>query len=157
MTDFDKKVYEKEIILALRNKGVTNVMSNNDVEHARILTRNLIQSAESEIVILCHRLAWQVYGCDDIADALREAYAKNPNLKCHVYIRNEVPDYTPFYAVLMSHGVRLTQGYESSLPDVMIVDRMNGREETNAEKKEGKAHFHDAAWAVAKVSKLLAA
>lgn len=157
MTDFDKKLYEKEIILALQNKGVTNVMSNNDVEHARILTRNLIRSATSEIVILCHRLAWQVYGCDDIADALREAYAKNPNLKCHVFIRNEVPDYTSFYAVLMAHGVRLVQGYESSLPDVLIVDRTNGREETNAEEKEGTAHFHDAAWAEDKVNKLLVA
>lgn len=138
--------YMCEIDRALQSKECI-VFSNTDREHAKDLVMKLLRSAQHEVIIFCHRLARDVYGSVEVCEALDEAYRNNPDLKLKVYIRDIAPDYSPFVNSLLNKGVRIRRNIRSQEGDILLVDGMNGREETSETTRKAKAHINDRGWA----------
>ena len=127
--------------------GETSIsLENKDRDHARELIRQLINNARESIVILCHRLARDVYGSREVTAALVNAYKNNPDLKCTVYLR-DYPQITPFLMHLAKHGVLpKTLKKEIELGDILIVDGENGREECDPIRRTAKGIIRNREW-----------
>lgn len=136
--------------------GKPVVLNNSDLVHARVLIRELLRRATCEVKILCHRLAREVYGNEEVCRALEDAYRDHPKLNCKVYIRNSEPDFSSFLSILLSHRVQINTGVdiESQQGDVIIVDARNGREEIDCKKRTALAHINDTEWATEMEHKL---
>lgn len=121
---------------------------NKDRDHAKALVMKLLGSARHEVIIFCHRLAQDVYGSEEVCNALNEAYRNNPNLKVQVYIRDEVPEFSPFVSTLIDRGVRIHSNIKNEeTGDILLVDGQSGREEKSEKEREGRAYIHNDVWA----------
>lgn len=145
-----------DLISEALESGKPIVLNNSDIVHARVLIRELLKRATSEVKILCHRLAREVYGSEEVCQALEAAYSAHPELNCKVFIRNNEPDFSSFLSILLSHRVRVHTGVgiEEEQGDVIIVDDLYGREEIDSEKRTAMAHFYDTKWADKMTQKL---
>lgn len=121
-------------------------LPNTDRTHAKILAMKLLRRAEKEVIIFCHRLAQDVYGSEEVCEALDEAYQNNPDLNVQVYIRESAPEYSPFVDTLLVKGVRIHTNVHSKKGDILLVDG-NGREEKSEKERKGQAYFNNQEWA----------
>lgn len=124
------------------NKGPM-ALNNDSRSHAKILIQKIIERAKKKIVILCHRLAREIYGSEEVVNALKKAYANNKDLEVIVCVRNDVPDLTPFVSTLLRHNADIRLKVKTNLPDVIVVDGMNGRVEIDPIVRKGLCLIHN--------------
>lgn len=145
MADYFMKQYEKDVEEAFLCGDENVDIQNDSAEHAVVLIKNLIRNAKDEIIILCHRMAQEIYGDKGVLKALEDAYRRNPKLKVHAYVRAEIPDLTPFIATLIDHDADIRTNYTScgDCKDIVVVDRKSGRMETDNKKRKAVGHLNN--------------
>lgn len=149
LTAMNISLYEKEVSKALKS-GITSHLPNKDRELAKIVVSRIIGEACSEITILCHKLALDVYGSLPVVSALRKAYSRNPRLKCTVYLKDDKPEQSGFLTLLMLHHAKIIGncGNKFATPsgllnDFCVVDNKHIRFEKDENTREAEVAFYD--------------
>ena len=123
-----------------------SVMKNPDRAHAKVLIMKLLENAREEVIIFCHRLARDVYGSEEVCDALIKAYQNHPSLNVKVYIRDDAPDFSPFVSILLNKGVRIQCGVNTeheSIGNVILTDGESGYITLHENTFDGQVYFND--------------
>lgn len=129
------KDYDNDIQAALEGKFELHI-DNDDREHALVVVKNLIASAKSEIILLCHKLSKEIYNNEEVIKALKAAYRHNPALKCIAMVRRAAPDDSSFLNILLQHGAGIYCEVDKNekakkINDAIIIDRRAARLETD--------------------------
>lgn len=145
MADYFMKQYEKRVDRAFQNQEKSSTITNDSAEHAAILIEKMLKYVKKEIIIRCHCLSRDIYGKDAVIKALKDAYQRNPELKCRVYLRADIPNLTPFLSTLIKHKAEIHTEYEpdDGKEDVIVIDGASGRIEKDHEQRKAKAYIND--------------
>lgn len=154
MARFWKDEYEvaMEQAYAEAQNGGTVELDNFDRVHARKAIRFMLSKAQERVVLLCHRLATDVYGSREMIDALKNALRRNA--KINVYVRDNLADLSLFNDVLAMNGVEICTGMDvypevAAIGDFLLVDPEATktpcmlRQERDPAQRSGRLFFGD--------------
>lgn len=155
MKIFKKDAYEAAMEQAYADalKGKSVELDNFDREHASKAIRFMLSKARKKAVLLCHRLAVDVYANRAMLDALKAALARG--VKLEVYIRSRVADSSLFCDILAMHNIPVHADMDASsevrnMGDFILVDADSAdcreapcmlRKEKDAQHRSGRVFF----------------
>lgn len=122
------------------------MIENGCPVHAQILLEEMFAHAEHTAYVYCGKISNEVWGCEAVANAVRDAI-KRPNMQVHFIVQHpeSIPANSAVYKVLMDHGAVV-----ASSPRFLDVDHhfavFDGkmyRFENNDEKKTATACVND--------------
>lgn len=142
------------ITKAKRSNGKAKIpsMANPDSSHAREAIQKMINNAEEQIYVLCHKLGADIYDDFNTIRALDAAYKRNKNLDVRFYIRGRAPRESAFLTILIEQDAKIFDNLEKEEElkniledkDIFCIDRGRAiRRELNEDKKQAEIFFED--------------
>lgn len=118
--------YRRDIIHAIRKAkedGVSSYMNNYDRKHAKIAIQELIANADSEVILLCHRLSRDIYEDEGTIAALNKFFSKDASKKrMEVFVRDAHYEDSLFVDALNYWGVTIHKNAQQELKNVESGD-----------------------------------
>lgn len=142
--------YRRDIIHAIRKAkedGVSSYMNNYDRKHAKIAIQELIANADSEVILLCHRLSRDIYEDEGTIAALNKFFSKDASKKrMEVFVRDAHYEDSLFVDALNYWGVTIHKDVKKKLKndksgDICYVDGHILRIESDSVARKGTLCF----------------
>lgn len=153
MSDLTKEMgFRGDVARLLASDEKMIRLDNPNRECAAEAIWQMIDSAKNCIWIYCHRLANDIYDVNKVVAAMEAAYAKNPDMKVTLFVRDCQPCYNRFLDVLLKHNARIARNMTSrfafcgnskalrQIPDFFDIDNNNIRMEVSEKRRAAVIH-----------------